>query len=54
MSRAATVDVIDEIFEQLARSGEMPPYLPDVTAAPPDNRGSHTTGPAGTDTGRSN
>jgi hypothetical protein len=28
MSRgAATVDVTDEIFEQLARSGEVPPYL---------------------------
>ena len=55
MSRATTVDdLTDEIFEQLARSGEMPPYLADVTPAPPDNRGSHTTGPAGTDAGTIN
>jgi len=25
---ATTVDLTDELFERLARSGEMPPYLP--------------------------
>ena len=53
VSRATTVDdLTDEIFEQLARSGEMPPYLADVTAADADHRGSTMTEPAGTDSWR--
>ena len=53
MSRATTVDVIDEIFEQLARSGEIPPYLADLTSAASeaDHRGSTVTEPAATEAG---
>jgi hypothetical protein len=48
MSGATTVDLTDEIFEQLARSGEMPPYLADLT----DRRGDNV--PADTDIGSTN
>lgn len=35
MSRATidAIDAFDELFERLARSGEVPPYLADVTPA---------------------
>ena len=51
MSRTTTVDVTDELFEQLARSGEMPPYLADVTPAAPDKRGIDVNQPAGFEAG---
>jgi hypothetical protein len=41
VSRSTTVDLTDETFEHLARSGEMPPYLP----VAPEKRGPETEAP---------
>ncbi|MEA2973568.1 MAG: hypothetical protein QOG82_2026 [Actinomycetota bacterium] len=49
MSRATTVDLTDELFERLARSGEVPPYLADGPV--PEHRGSDTTEQADTGLG---
>lgn len=51
VSRESTVDLTEEIYEHLARSGEVPPYLADVTAAGADHRGEHNGRGAGTEAG---
>ncbi len=54
VSRATTVDATEEIYDRLARSGEVPPYLADMTPAAPINRGGNVIQPVpvgGTDAG---